>query len=249
MPIITSNVIHRTFLIKCNGSIGTAFVLDHESRQYLVTANHVVSGIESGNAIDVFHDGRWKSLRVNVVGIGKDEVDVAVLSCSVRLSPWYPLPASEEANHTLRLGQSVAFVGYPFGWDGGGEEINRQAPVPLVKAGVVSAMQFQGNMSLIVLDAQGNPGFSGGPALFVPFGKREVELHVAGVVANYPIPKRLPVVDSNGHVATDSEGRPTGYVEENPGFVVLVAIECVLDLINANPRGFQLRAPDSEEDQ
>ena len=240
MPIITSNVIHRTFLIRWNDSIGTSFVLDHESKQYLVTASHVVPGIESDNTINVFHDGRWKGLRVNVVGIGEDDVDVAVLACSVQLSPWFPLPASEEANHTLRLGQSVALVGYPFAWDGGGEEINRKVPIPLVKAGIISAMGFEGNTSLMVLDAHGNPGFSGGPVLFVPLGKREVDLHVAGVVSSYPTPEQLPIVNSDGEVLTDPNGRPIGYVEENPGFVILVAIECVLDLINKNPIGFQL---------
>ena len=236
MPIITSNVIHRTFLIGRDDSIGTGFAFDHKSKQYLVTARHVVLGIESGNTINIFHDGRWKKLPVNVVGIGKGDLDVAVLACSVQLSPWYPLPASEE----VRLGESVSFAGYPFGWHGGGEEINRKVPIPLVKAGVISAMQFNGNTSLMILDAQGNPGFSGGPVLFVPLGKREVDLHVAGVVSSYPIPKQLPIVNSDGEVLTDPNGKPMGYVQENPGFVILVAIECVLDLINKNQTGFQL---------
>ena len=233
MPIITSNVTHRTFLIRWNDSIGTGFALDLESKQYLVTARHVVSGIKSGKTIDIFHDGRWKKLPVNVVGIGKDEVDVAVLACSIQLSPWYPLPASEE----IRLGESVCFVGYPFGWHGGGEEINRKIPIPLVKAGVVSAMQFDGNPSLIILDAQGNPGFSGGPVLFVPSGEDEVKLHVAGVVSSG---RRL------SQPVTGPENTLIGHVGEDLGFVFVTAIECVLDLIDTNPVGFQLLAPDPQ---
>ena len=81
MPIITSNVIHRTFLIRWNDSIGTGFALDLGSRQYLVTARHVVADISSGNTIDIFYNEGWKKLPVNVVGIGKDDVDVAVLAC------------------------------------------------------------------------------------------------------------------------------------------------------------------------
>ena len=233
MPIITSNVIHRTFLIRWNDSIGTGFALDLGSRQYLVTARHVVADISSGNTIDIFYNGGWKKLPVNVVGIGKDDVDVAVLACSVQLSPWYPLPTSEE----IRLGEPVCFVGYPFGWHGGGEEINRKIPMPLVKAGVVSAMTFDGNPSLMILDAQGNPGFSGAPVLFVPPGEDEVKLHVAGVVSSG---RRL------SQPVTSPENTLIGHVREDLGFVFVITIGCALDLIDENPIGFQLPTPDPE---
>ena len=233
MPIITSNVTNRTFLLRWRDSNGTGFTLDLESKQYLITARHVVSGIRSGDTIDIFHDGRWKKLPVDLVGIGKDEVDVAVLAFSIQLSPWYPLPASEE----IRLGESVCFVGYPFGWNGGGEEINRKIPIPLVKAGVVSAMQFDGSPSIMILDAQGNPGFSGGPVLFVPPGEDEVKLHVTGVVSSG---RRL------SQPVTDPENTLIGHVGEDLGFVFVISIECVLNLIGANSVGFQLPSPDPE---
>ena len=40
-----------------------AFILNYNDWQYLVTARHVVETI-SGNRIDIFHDGEWKSLEV-----------------------------------------------------------------------------------------------------------------------------------------------------------------------------------------
>ena len=67
-------------------STGTGFTVDHGSKQYLLTAHHVVDGIKSGDAIKIFHDNAWRDLVVDVVGIGKGEVDVAVLACSVQLS-------------------------------------------------------------------------------------------------------------------------------------------------------------------
>ena len=110
--MITSNIIHRTFHIQWNGDTGMGFTIDHGSKQYLVTARHVVEGIESGRSIKIFHNKEWKDLVVNVVGIGKGDLDVAVLACSVRLSPSHLLVASSE---DIAYGQTVSFLGYPFG--------------------------------------------------------------------------------------------------------------------------------------
>ena len=120
--LATSNIIHRTFHIGWKNSTGTAFTVDHCSKQYLVTAHHVVDGIKSSDVIKVFHDNAWRDLVVDVVGIGKGAVDVAVLACSAQLSDSLPLVPSA-AN--LFFGQPVQFLGYPFGWDSGGENINR----------------------------------------------------------------------------------------------------------------------------
>lgn len=235
--MITSNIIHRTFHIRWNNSTGTGFTIDRGSKQYLVTARHVVHGIESGHVIKIFHDKEWKDLVVNVVGIGKGDVDVAVLACSVRLSPSLPLVASAE---DIFYGQQVSFLGYPFGWDGGGEQINRGVPLPFVKAGIVSAIESD-DVTKIFLDAHVNKGFSGGPVVFVPYGQSRTDLRVAGVVASYPTPL-LPIVDRNGNPLTNPAGDPIGYVQENPGIVVAIAIKHALELIDANPIGFQLSA-------
>ena len=45
--MITTNAIQRTFHIKRSDASGTAFAIDRASRQYLVTARHVVDGITS----------------------------------------------------------------------------------------------------------------------------------------------------------------------------------------------------------
>ena len=83
--MITSNIIYRTFHIQWNDATGTGFTIDHNSKQYLITARHVVHGIESGNAIKTFHDEVWKNLVVNVVGSGKGDVDVTVLASTVSI--------------------------------------------------------------------------------------------------------------------------------------------------------------------
>ena len=241
--MITNNIIFRTFHMRWDDSTGTGFTIDRGSKQYLVTARHVVPEIKSGDAIKIFHDKEWKDLDVNVVGIGSGAVDVAVLACSIRLSPSLPLVASSA---DLAYGQPVSVLGYPFGWDVGGEQINRGVPLPFVKAGIVSAMEFEG-VSRIFLDAHGNKGFSGGPVVFVPYGQPKSELHVAGIVSYYPIPEFLPIVDHNGDTITDQGGNPIGYVKENPGFVVAIGIKHALELIDANPIGYQLPAEEGSQ--
>ena len=236
--MVTANVIHRTFHIRWGDSTGTAFVIDRASKQYLVTARHVVDGIESGNVLKVLHEKEWKDLTVTVVGIGKGEIDVAVLACSIQLSPSYPLAASAAG---LVYGQSVSFLGYPFGWDGGGEQVNRGIPIPFVKAGIVSAMVF-GEVTKFYLDAHGNKGFSGGPVVFAPNGRPRNELRVAGVISHYPQPRSSwqPLVDRSGNPFTNPAGEPVGYMQENPGIVVAIGIRHAVELIDANPIGFQL---------
>ena len=241
VSLAMSNVLHRTFHIKWGTSTGTAFAIDHASKQYLVTARHVVKGIKSGNVINLFHEEKWKDLPVNVVGIGKGEIDVAVLACSVQLASPLPLIASGGG---LVLGQLVSFFGYPFGWDGGGEQINRGIPLPFVKAGIVS-MLSQGDMPYTYLDAYGNKGFSGGPVVFSPKGQPGNPLHVAGIISRippYPDWAWSQIVDRKGKPVTDPEGEPIAYIIENPGIVAIIPIRYVVELIDANPIGFPLPA-------
>lgn len=239
---ITSNAIFRTFLIRWLDDTGTGFTIDHEQRQYLLTARHVVEGIESGNSVLIFHDNQWKSLPITVVGIGEGDIDITVLACSIPLSPSYPLHAT---TYSLAYGQEVSILGYPFGIHFGGEEINRGIPLPIVKAGIVSAIEH-GDVNRVILDVHGNEGFSGGPLLFVPADNRNEELHVAGIVSSY-LSRRRPIVDSERNALKNHKGEPIAYVEENLGFSVAIGIRHALDLIEANPIGYQLRpAKDSE---
>ena len=234
--MITSNVIHRTFNIRCSKATGTAFAIDRDNRQYLITARHVIKDFTSGSAIELFHDRRWKTLSAEVVGIAADTIDVAVLACPIRLAPAHLLVASNEG---LTYGQQVYFLGFPFGWNSGMENLNRELPVPFVKAGVVSAM-ITGDASYIYIDAHGNRGFSGGPVVFVPSGRPSNEFRLAGVVANAPQPWIEPVVDKSRRPLVGDDGEPIAYFPENQGLVVAFDIRHATNLIDANPVGLQL---------
>ena len=224
--MITTNAIQRTFKIRRGESSGTGFTTDRSGRQYLITARHVVEGIVPGETIDVWHEEQWKALNIDVVGIGQGALDVTVLAASIQVSPVHPLEASEGG---LYYGQQAYLLGFPYGYDSGGAEINRGLPIPFVKAGVVSALEF-GDVNRIYIDTHANEGFSGGPVVFHPQNKSN-ELRVAGVVTGY-IQHPRTVRDGNGNCLAS--------VGENTGIVVALGMKQVVELIDANPIGFKL---------
>ncbi|MCY3605322.1 MAG: serine protease [Gammaproteobacteria bacterium] len=234
--MLTANVIHRTFLIRHGEDVGTAFAIDRDSRQYLVTARHVTAGISSKDKIYVLHERQWKQVAVEVVGICGGNVDVAVLACSIRLAPPLPLEASSKG---MAFGQRAYFVGFPFGWTAGWEDLNRDFPVPFVKTGFLGAL-VGGSESRLYLDGHGNRGFSGGPVVFVPQEQPGGSLRVAGIVSHYPTPLLTPLVDKLGDPIHDENQQPIGYFNENPGIVVAYEIRHATDLIDTNPIGLRL---------
>ena len=195
----------------------------------------MVHAIQPGDEIKIAHEGRWLTAGVDVVGTGENDEDVAVLTCPVQLSPRLPLEPNDQG---LAYGQRVYFLGFPHGWDGGHEQVNRGFPFPFAKAGIVST--FGDDSATFDIDAHVNKGFSGGPVVFRPYAAPQDEaFRVAGVVVAYRL-RRVPITDANGNTIVDDQGRPIAYLPENLGIVSAVKIRHVVDLIDANPIGFEL---------
>ena len=121
------------------------------------------------------------------------------------------------------------FWGYPFGMGFDMGEKNAKFPLPLVKKGVVSALNM-GN-GLILLDGHNNPGFSGGPVVRsrIRGGDKQV---VVGVVSGYRH-SRQSVLDRVGKKG------PYTY-DMNTGFVYVYDIRHVESLIVGNPIGIKV---------
>ena len=96
--MITANVIYRVFRLKVGTETGTAFTVEEDGREYLVTARHVAHSLQGTTEVEVFKDGGWSPLEVTTVGHASGEVDISVLAPSERLTPTrpLPLPASSE---------------------------------------------------------------------------------------------------------------------------------------------------------
>ena len=227
--MITSNVINRVFHIKYDDGTGTAFTIDVNERQYLITAKHVIEGFPN-KPLEIYHEGQWKNIDCNLVGHGQGNIDVSVLAPSLQLSPNYNLPAT---SGNIVYGQTVFFLGFPYGLKSDlGKELMSDFPLPIVKSGVMSSIMVDNDEKTIWLDGHNNPGFSGGPIVFLPNAQGK-EFNVAGIVSAYPTYPE-PVVDSNG--------KETGlYTKNNPGIIIGYNISHATDIIDKNPIGFPIK--------
>lgn len=225
--MITSNAIHRTFRIRFGSSVGTCFTIDVDGRQYLITAKHVLPNVPATGAVQVHHQRDWRNLNYELTGVGSGEVDIAVLSPETQLSPALSLPPVSEG---IIFGQSVFFLGFPYGIATELGPINRDFPLPLVKGGLLSAiMRGDNGEQLLLVDGHNNPGFSGGPLLFAKPGSND--LNVAGVISAYRF-NREPVYAGDTPTALT-------YLY-NTGIIIVYAIEQATELIRQNPNGLLL---------
>jgi S1-C subfamily serine protease len=137
--VITANVIHRVFRIAGEELAGTAFAIDIEDRQYLVTARHVVEGLNGACTISLFQDRDWSTFPVTVIGHAQGDIDISVLAPSRKHTPDIPLPLPASADGLI-YGQDAYFLGFPYGiltkFIFGQEGF----PLPLVKRATVSAL-------------------------------------------------------------------------------------------------------------
>ena len=221
--MITSNVIHRVFRVRFGGATGTAFAIDVDGRQYLVTAKHVIDTLADEAQLDVYANGGWTALPVKLVGHAPADTDVSAMATNRRMTPG-PLPL-EPSQDGLIYGQDVYFLGFPYnilsryvsGTDG--------FPLPLAKRALLSCFEHD----LLLLDGHNNPGFSGGPVVFTEANRRDFK--VAAVVSGFQAVEE-PVYESG-------QKTPLVYMH-NTGITVAYSISHAVSLIRANPIGYQL---------
>ncbi|MEW6531890.1 MAG: trypsin-like peptidase domain-containing protein [Thermodesulfobacteriota bacterium] len=229
--MITNNVIYRTFHITIGDSVGTCFTIDVDGRQYLVSARHLVKPLGQGETILIYHENQWKQIRVTLVGHCPGEVDVSVLATNLQLSPTFEL---EPTARGLTYAQEVYFLGFPYGMTVRIGELNRDFPMPFVKKAIVSCMySTEDKTQIYFLDGHNNPGFSGGPVVFKEPNRPDFNYRVAAVISGFRWSAE-PVYEGDQEV-------PLVY-RYNTGIIVAYGIKHAVDLIQENPRGYELEA-------
>ncbi len=225
--MITSNVIHRVLYIRHDGGTATAFTLDIDGRQYIVTARHVVETLTDSGAIDIFANGNWQSNAVRLVGHAPGERDISVLAIERQITPTQL--TLEPTSKGVIYGQDVFFLGFPYGLLGKFLLAEHGHPLPLVKRATVSLFQSD---EVFLLDGHNNPGFSGGPVVFTTPGTNEYK--VFGVVSAYKSVEQG--VLAGGQQVYASVGQPL-VVPDNTGIIVAWAIDFAVQLARGNPIG------------
>jgi hypothetical protein len=261
---VTSNVFQRVLKVRVNAGtdregFATAFTVDVEGREYLVTAKHVVAGLKDKDRIDVFMNGGWKRFDVQIFRCD-DPVDIAVLIPPYQLTVNFSLPFDMR---NFMFGQVAYFLGFPFeyGIEPTLPKANGPYPLPFVKAATISGMMNFGEekkVSEVLLDGCNNPGFSGGPIVYKDLNQSGTVIRLAGVVSGFR-PEVVPVVrprniDSPADAGPVAKGQPwriqkkrdgtffeyvdSGtYVSLNTGIVIGYLIEPAIELIRKHPVG------------
>ena len=237
--IPTTNILQKTFFIGQGKSRGTAFAIEADGREYLITARHVVP--DTGKPIDILHDETWSQLPVTGIHHHPGKPDVAAITLGQQLAPRRPVELSSSG---IVVGQDVAFVGFPFGWNITQFDLNNGYPLPFVKAAIVSAFVFKNQVAVSYFDGHNNAGFSGGPiaADHRPHKDPKLGPKIIGVVSGFqtertPHPSEIapPSKCMDGYRVADDHVHLT-----NSGFLVGYDIKHALELAQANPNGFKL---------
>lgn len=197
---LTSNVLRRVLLIEVGDRDGTAFTIDVGGRQYLITAKHVVAGVQdkAESSIKIMRKTGWKSLQVRVFKCD-DPVDIAVLVPPEQLTVNFPLDPTSKG---MAVGQDTYFVGFPY------DTTLTYRSLPdvfgLVKRATVAGFESYPDIKAqaIKLDGYNNPGFSGSPLVFRDLSQAGLVYKVAGVVVNF-LYDATPVVRKKEEIRRD----------------------------------------------
>jgi hypothetical protein len=222
--MLPMEVADRTLHLSFGDGNGTCFVFDHLGKQYIVTARHVIDGIQENDTIQIAANDEWVPISVRLVG--HSEVDVSVMAASQKLA--HAEMKLEPAIGGFFIGQEVFFVGFPLEMQG--FRMDSPFPVPLLKRAIISTGHPIGAKKLFFLDGHNNPGFSGAPVYLKIPGEQQFK--VSMIVASYTA-TREPVYDGNA--------QPTDLtVWSNSGIMAAYSIKEAIDLIEKNPIGFDL---------
>ena len=258
---VTSNVFERVLRVRVNAGTddegtATAFTIDVDGREYLITAKHVVQGLKDEDKIDVFMNDGWSSLAVKIFRC-EDPIDIAVLIPPHQLTVNFDLPF----DGNFRFGQDAYFLGFPYGFQTSGRGVNGPYPLAMIKQGAISGtvdLDPRKKAVLILLDGYNNPGFSGGSIVYRDLDQSRYILKLVGVVSGF-VPEVVPVMKEHDIKSPANAGnaakaqpwkiqrRDNGtyfeyvengtYVSLNTGIVQGFLIAPAIDLIRQHPIG------------
>jgi hypothetical protein len=256
-PHPTDHTLTRVFQIQAGTKIGTAFTIEVDGREYLITAKHVVSELlNTKNEVQICRsDGQCPAMEVTILRCD-DPIDIAIL---VLRRPMSPRSQVRPELRGLVYGQDIFFLGFPFG-------LNTMLgtdphyPVPLIKKGTASGEVRINGATVILIDGHNNPGFSGGPVVYRDLANPSGLEKIAGVVSGFrndlsPVfsTKKIQSSEVSREDIVEQRVQQKGsellrltetndVVRANTGIVIAYAIDHAIDLIKKNPVGPTLSA-------
>jgi hypothetical protein len=252
-----SNVYERVLLVRVGAETASAFTVEVDGRQYLLTAKHVVAKLAVNDFIEYDRAGKWIRLPVQIFKCD-DPTDIAVLIAPYQLTTAFDFPVDTSK---ISYGQDVYFLGFPYGITLNGINVNGTLPMPFIKRATYSGnfpLNPDKHSVLLLLDGYSNPGFSGGPIVYKDPFLQSWDYKLLGVVSGFqpevtdvmekhPIRTRddasAKAKEQPWRIGTAPDGSlfeylETGkYVALNTGIVRGFAIFPALELIQQHPIG------------
>jgi hypothetical protein len=249
----TNNILFRTVMVKTSKDFGTMFSIEVDSREYWLTAKHVLTGAKhppfgsittkqiSVSVLDPFAvEIKWTPFDFSVIDPGKD-IDIVVLAPkhSIQFFPIGTLPIKSDAP----VGGECEFLGFPFAnFSMNKLPDGRWYRLPFIKHCYLSG-STEAPSPVWILDGINNEGFSGGPVV-VNTGPNQ---HLIGVVSGYqsensdvisvpdhPAPDRKP---TSSKPQAKAKAKTKNVVQTNTGLVFAFDASVALDAIKKNPIG------------
>jgi hypothetical protein len=224
---VTANVFLRVFRIQSGDRAGTAFTVEVDGHQYVITARHTFKRPEVNVDVKLFlTDGSWHPFKARAIYPENNSVDTVALDVGKKVTvEWSFEPTAGD----IVLGQQVYFVGYPTGLSSKGGLPGDVAEFPFIKSGILSAIDSRIKDSVIFfVDGQNNPGFSGGPIVFRC--KESGEFRVAAVVTAYQT-EAFPVLKKKDFKNLNAIAYKDLWTRGNSGIVVGYNIQHIADAI------------------
>ena len=175
--MVPAQCYERTVQVNVPSGFGSGFTITRHNRQWLLTAQHVVDGVEVSE-IEILWRGRPAPVQLHTVPQTYPGADIAAFLLQNDITPELSLfPTSDGAVFS----QDVYFLGFPYGLGLRSDGITQ---LPFAKKGIIAGFEQELNgIKLWYLDGINNPGFSGGPVVFCRMGTQD--WHVAGIVSGY----------------------------------------------------------------
>lgn len=190
--------LRNTFEIHIASKKQTAFLIEHKSINYLVTARHIFLDKPVRTEFKLFNSQAQNNLE-NYSGtvFYNDNPSVDLVLIKPTGIPYRKAITLE--NTVNVLGDSGYFLGFPFDFKTiTSGNFNLGYPIPLVKKATYSGVALDNNVSYVLLDGINNPGFSGGPIIFRSSDGKKQEL--IGVIGGYFTFQTNYTNDSGGSV-------------------------------------------------
>jgi hypothetical protein len=253
---VPANVLLRTKRIVSGAGSGTAFTIDVDGKQYLITAKHIMAQTPGTKGTVRLCDTEAKCNEVAVSILRcADPVDIAVLVPDHQLTVTFELVPEAKS---MIFGQEIFFVGFPYG----DTTLNTNTPdgdIGFIRRATLSAQEKKQGWARLYLDGRNNPGFSGSAIVYRDLNVPDVHFKVAGVISGYrpdvtevmrPVPIEASAITAEDRArsviidmadGTHRKLTPTGdYVSGNTGIVIGYSIDTAVDLI----RQSELKGPE-----